>query len=67
MPAYMNGYRGLLIEAAAGLLDNASPETRIRAERKRKPAIAWRRSARSSGVHEPGSVTEILHLFRRGV
>src|ERR1700742_1610896 len=32
MPAYMNGYRELLIEAAAGLLDDASPEDRIRAE-----------------------------------
>src|SRR3978361_1567248 len=31
-PAYVNGHDGLLIEAAAGLLDNESPETRIRAE-----------------------------------
>jgi len=31
-PAYINGYDDLLIEAAAGLLDNASPEVRIRAE-----------------------------------
>jgi nudix-type nucleoside diphosphatase (YffH/AdpP family) len=31
-PAYVNGYDGLLIEAAAGLLDDASPEDRIRAE-----------------------------------
>src|SRR6266702_5315022 len=31
-PAYVNGYDDLLIEAAAGLLDNASPEQRIRAE-----------------------------------
>ena len=30
--AYINGYDDLLIEAAAGLLDNASPEDRIRAE-----------------------------------
>src|ERR1700694_4499179 len=31
-PAYVNGHDDLLIEAAAGLLDNASPEVRIRAE-----------------------------------
>ncbi len=30
-PAYVNGYDDLMIEAAAGLLDNASPEARIRA------------------------------------
>ena len=31
-PAYVNGCDDLLIEAAAGLLDNLSPELRIRAE-----------------------------------
>src|ERR1700687_3646236 len=31
-PAYVNGYDDLLIETAAGLLDDASPEMRIRAE-----------------------------------
>jgi nudix-type nucleoside diphosphatase (YffH/AdpP family) len=31
-PAYVNGCDDLLIEAAAGLLDNESPENRIRAE-----------------------------------
>ena len=31
-PAYVNGCDDLMIEAAAGLLDNASPEERIRAE-----------------------------------
>src|SRR6202040_3846961 len=30
-PAYVNGHDDLLIEAAAGLMDNASPEVRIRA------------------------------------
>src|SRR5688500_3547217 len=32
IPAFVNGHSGFLIEAAAGLLDNASPEQRIRAE-----------------------------------
>src|ERR1700688_3766680 len=31
-PAYVNGHSGMLIEAAAGLLDQASPEDRIKAE-----------------------------------
>src|SRR5215471_2195165 len=31
-PAFVNGHSGMLIEAAAGLLDKASPEERIRAE-----------------------------------
>jgi nudix-type nucleoside diphosphatase (YffH/AdpP family) len=32
LPAYVNGYDNLIIETAAGMLDNASPEERIRAE-----------------------------------
>ena len=32
LPAYVNGHDDLIIEAAAGMLDNASPEERIRAE-----------------------------------
>ena len=31
-PAYLNGHEGMLIEAAAGLLDAADPETAIRKE-----------------------------------
>src|SRR5580658_6420243 len=31
-PAFVNGQPGLLIETAAGLLDKASPEERIKAE-----------------------------------
>ena len=32
LPAYIRGYDDLLIEAAAGMLDDAAPELRIRAE-----------------------------------
>src|SRR5215207_6866757 len=32
LAAYLNGHDDLLIEAAAGMLDEASPEERIRAE-----------------------------------
>src|SRR6201999_2828533 len=31
-PAFVNGHSGMLIEAAAGLLDQATPEDRIKAE-----------------------------------
>ena len=64
MPAFLNGYRDTLIEAAAGLLDNASPETRIRAEAEEETGY---RVGDVTKVFElfmsPGSVTEKLHLF----
>jgi nudix-type nucleoside diphosphatase (YffH/AdpP family) len=63
-PAYVSGYDGLLIEAAAGLLDNASPEVRIRAEAEEE--IGYR-LGKIEKVFEafmsPGSITEKLHFF----
>lgn len=63
-PAYVNGHDGFLIEAAAGLLDNASPERRIRAELEEETG---RRVGRLRKVFDvfmsPGSVTERLHFF----
>jgi nudix-type nucleoside diphosphatase (YffH/AdpP family) len=63
-PAYVNGYDDLLIEAAAGLLDNASPEVRIRAEAEEETGY---RLGEIRKVFEafmsPGSVTEQLHFF----
>jgi nudix-type nucleoside diphosphatase (YffH/AdpP family) len=63
-PAYVNGYDDLMIEAAAGLLDNASPETRIRAEAEEETGY---RLGAVTKVFEafmsPGSVTEKLHFF----
>ena len=63
-PAYVNGHSGMLIEAAAGLLDQASPEDRIRAEAEEETGY------RVSGVQKifeafmsPGSVTERLYFF----
>lgn len=64
LPAFMNGHSGYLIEAAAGLLDDASPEQRIRLE-------AEEETGYRVGVVEPvftafmspGSVTERLHFF----
>jgi nudix-type nucleoside diphosphatase (YffH/AdpP family) len=63
-PAYANGYDGLLIEAAAGLLDEAAPETRIRAEVEEE--IGYRLGAVTKVFEcfmSPGSVTEKLHFF----
>jgi nudix-type nucleoside diphosphatase (YffH/AdpP family) len=63
-PAYVNGHDDLLIEAAAGLLDNESPEARIRAEAEEETGY---RLGEVSKVFEafmsPGSVTEKLHFF----
>jgi nudix-type nucleoside diphosphatase (YffH/AdpP family) len=64
LPAFVNGHDGMLVEAAAGLLDNASPEERIRAEAEEETGY------RVQDVHKvfeaymsPGSVTEKLHFF----
>jgi nudix-type nucleoside diphosphatase (YffH/AdpP family) len=63
-PAFVNGYDDLLIETAAGLLDNESPEVRIRAEAEEETGY---RLGDIRKVFEafmsPGSVTEKLHFF----
>ncbi|MDI1365712.1 MAG: GDP-mannose pyrophosphatase [bacterium] len=63
-PAYVNGYDGLLIEAAAGLLDDAQPEVRIRAEVEEE--LGYRLADVRhvfTAFMSPGSVTETLHFF----
>jgi nudix-type nucleoside diphosphatase (YffH/AdpP family) len=63
-PAYLNGYDDLLIEAAAGQLDNETPEVRIRAEAEEE--IGYRLGAIRKifeAFMSPGSVTEKLHFF----
>lgn len=63
-PAFANGYDDLLIEAAAGMLDDAAPEARIRAEAEEE--IGYR-LVHVRKVFEafmtPGAVTEKLHFF----
>jgi nudix-type nucleoside diphosphatase (YffH/AdpP family) len=63
-PAYVNGHAGFLIETAAGLLDQASPEDRIRAEAQEETGC---RVTEVRKVFEafmsPGSVTEKLYFF----
>jgi nudix-type nucleoside diphosphatase (YffH/AdpP family) len=63
-PAYVNGHDDLMIEAVAGLLDDASPEERIRSEAEEECGY---RLAKVEKIFEafmsPGSVTERLHFF----
>jgi nudix-type nucleoside diphosphatase (YffH/AdpP family) len=63
-PTYGNGHDGFLIETAAGLLDHASPEERIKAE------VEEETGYQVGEVHKvfeafmsPGSVTERLYFF----
>lgn len=63
-PAYANGHSGVLIEAAAGLLDEASPEDRIRAEAEEETGYRVRDVRKIfEAFMSPGSVTEKLHFF----
>ncbi|EPS1206229.1 GDP-mannose pyrophosphatase, partial [Serratia marcescens] len=55
---------GMLIEAAAGLLDNASPEARIRAEAEEETGYFVQNVEKVFEAYmSPGSVTEKLHFF----
>ena len=63
-PAYVSGWTDLLIEAPAGLLDNASPEARIRTETEEETGYRVRDVRKVfEAFMSPGSVTEILHFF----
>jgi nudix-type nucleoside diphosphatase (YffH/AdpP family) len=63
-PAYVNGCDDLLIEAAAGLLDNESPENRIRSEAEEEIGYRLRDIRKIFEAYmSPGSVTEKLHFF----
>jgi nudix-type nucleoside diphosphatase (YffH/AdpP family) len=62
--AYVNGYDDLLIEAAAGVLDNASPEVRIRAEAEEETGYRLGEIRKIfEAFMSPGAVTEKLHCF----
>ncbi|MBH1929172.1 NUDIX domain-containing protein [Serratia rubidaea] len=63
-PVFVNGHDGMLIEAAAGLLDNASPEQRIRAEAEEETGYFVQNVQKVFEAYmSPGSVTEKLHFF----
>ncbi|MEX0496157.1 NUDIX domain-containing protein [Raoultella terrigena] len=63
-PVWINGHDGFLIEAAAGLLDNASPEERIIAEAQEETGFQVTRiEPVFTAYMSPGSVTEKLYFF----
>jgi len=63
-PAYVNGHDGMLVEAAAGLLDDATPEERIRLEAEEETGYRIHDVRKVfEAFMSPGSVTEKLHFF----
>jgi nudix-type nucleoside diphosphatase (YffH/AdpP family) len=64
LPPYLAGHDDFMIEAAAGMLDDETPEKRIRAEAEEE--IGYRlQDVRKvfEAFMSPGSVTEKLHFF----
>lgn len=63
-PAYANGHDDLLIEVAAGLLDDASPEMRIRAEAEEETGYRLHDVKKVfEAFMSPGAVTEKIHFY----
>jgi nudix-type nucleoside diphosphatase (YffH/AdpP family) len=63
-PPYASGYDDLMIEAAAGLLDDASPEERIRLEAEEEIGFRLREVRKIFGAFmSPGALTEEIHFF----
>ena len=63
-PAFVNGYDDLLIEAAAGLLDDASPEERIRLEAEEETGYRLHDVKHVfEAFMSPGALTEKIHFF----
>lgn len=63
-PAFVNHYDELMIEVPAGLLDEADPETRIRAEAEEEAGYRVGKVRKvCEAFMSPGAVTERLHLF----
>ncbi|MEY8713148.1 NUDIX domain-containing protein [Mangrovibacter phragmitis] len=64
LPVYINGHCGLLIEAAAGLLDNETPEKRIVEEAQEETGFTVSAPEKIfEAWMSPGSVTEKLFFF----
>ncbi|EPE7491552.1 NUDIX domain-containing protein [Cronobacter universalis] len=64
LPVFLNGYEGLLTETAAGLLDEAEPEARIRAEAEEETGYLVDNVEKVFEAYmSPGSVTEKLYFF----
>ncbi|MFP5390092.1 MAG: NUDIX domain-containing protein [Gammaproteobacteria bacterium] len=64
MPAFLNGDSGYVIETAAGMLDDASPEERIRAEVEEETGYQVSAVTKVFDLFmSPGAVTERVHFF----
>ena len=64
LPTYVNDYHGWLIETPAGLLDQATPELRIRAEVEEETGYHVTDVRKVfEAFMSPGSVTEKLYFF----
>ena len=64
LPPYVNGYDDLIIETAAGMLDDASPEERIRAEVEEEAGYRLHDVRKVfEAFMSPGAVTEKIHFF----
>lgn len=63
-PVFINGHEEDLIEAAAGLLDNLDPESRIKAEAEEETGFKVTRVEKIFEAYmNPGSVTEKLYFY----
>jgi nudix-type nucleoside diphosphatase (YffH/AdpP family) len=64
MPAFLQGYRDLLVETAAGLLDGATPEERIVREAEEETGFTPKNIRKAYACYmAPGAVTQKIHLF----
>jgi nudix-type nucleoside diphosphatase (YffH/AdpP family) len=63
-PAFVNGHPGFLVETPAGLLDEASPEERIKVETEEETGYRVVEVRKIFELYmSPGSVTEKLYFF----
>jgi nudix-type nucleoside diphosphatase (YffH/AdpP family) len=64
LPAYLAGHDDLMIEVAAGMLDDETPENRIRAEAEEETGYRLHDVRKVfEAFMSPGSLTEKLHFF----
>jgi nudix-type nucleoside diphosphatase (YffH/AdpP family) len=64
MPAFVNGHHGMLVETPGGLLDDVSPEERIRAEVEEETGYRVHHVEKIfEAFMSPGSVTEKLYFY----
>jgi nudix-type nucleoside diphosphatase (YffH/AdpP family) len=64
LPAYLSGHDDLMVEAVAGMLDDETPEKRIRAEAEEETGYRLHHVRKVfEAFMSPGAVTEKLHFF----